>query len=241
MAIAVVSKTTATSVTDGTSYATGSITPTSGALIIVCVQHVAAAASGFEFGNTLTQASIPKFVPIVACTLNDSLGASRTACMSVWAGQATSATAGVLTAVFTNNRTNVLVSVVEITGHDTSTPSFQIAGIGAIRQTGFFTGLASAASAEVLMASRRNSGNGSLCFAGHLVNEVNTPGAGLTELSDIQNAEGSSLETSWAATPVVELGASWATSTAHHGIIGIELAIPANTDFVTDPIADLYT
>lgn len=242
MAIAATLLTQGSSTTDGTTYTTASVTPTADALLLAIILHGSVTAN-FGFGDTCVGNGV-NWMPI-AFTPLDPLTGARTSGISVWAGTSVAPSAGTIVFSFTGTQQRASWAIVQVTGQDTtvhSSPSVYAGVLGCIRQTTTdHTSGDAATSCTAMLGAPRAAGNGVIGIFGHLVNEATTPGTGLTELADQATAEATALEVSWAAAYQNRLSASWSTSTALWGCIGLEIAVAGNSNFVADPVAGLYT
>ena len=234
MAVTATLLTQGNSTTNAASYATASVTPTSGALLLAFISHTALAAP-VSLAGTVNSSDAVLF-PLVVGWPDGYQGATRARALECWAGYAPAATSGAFTFDFlgSNTQTGACWALVECTGTGLAA-STNTAVRNILRGVSWRNGAsASHNSRPVTMPNPRAAGNASIFAFMHTSNEVTTPGAGLTELADQTNADAGGFEVSWVNAAVASGTATWATGAAGAGI-GVEVAVSGNTTFTANP------
>lgn len=219
MAITAAALTSGSSVTDATSYATASITPTANLLILLLVYNrigVAPPSVPTATGNGLTWVKITNIIGVTN-------GTNR--CLTLFRAMGAAPSAGAITIDLGGvTHTACIWSVAEFAGIDTSGTN----GSGAVVQSATQEGAASATSVTVTLAAFGDAGNGAYGGFQHNTNEVTSPGSGFTEIHDVAISENSTgLESEWIATNDTTVDCSWASATNTSSGVAIEIKAAA--------------
>ena len=208
MAITATALTSGESAADDTAYVTASITPTANRLVLVAVASRVSTSppeSPTLSGNGLTWVEVGTITGTGASTRRITLFRSMGAAPS----------AGAITIDFAGNiQIGAAWSVVEFAGIDTSGAN----GAGAIVQTAT-NNVGAATSLTVTLAAFSSADNGAYgaFFAG--ANEVQSAGAGFTELDDVgTTGEPLRCHTEWRVDNDTTVDASSASSTGRGGV-----------------------
>lgn len=193
MAITQASLTSGSSATNGTSYATASVSPTGNRLIVYAVYGQALTAANAASPTGVSGAGLT-FVKWVE-TNNTSNGQS----LSLWYAMDPTPSTGAITATFTNTQADCVWSVYELAGLEVGSN-----GANAVN-TNTATAAASATSATATLAAFASTDNGAVSatiWAAAGAAATCTPDTGWSEIHDLGVAEGGagfSLETQWRA------------------------------------------
>lgn len=227
--IAITSKVAYEDNTDLSAYSTGSWTPIEGRLYLVTVssRHATAAVEPTIAGNSMTWTRIE--------TSERSSNGTR---VTVWHGLAGSgATAGALTATFSEAQGGAFIAIDEVTGADTGGTN----GSNAVRQAVPGNGGSSVAP-SVTLAALLNANSVAYGAMTSNNNASQTPGSGFTALANLfHGALGQSLLTEWRTNVTVvdtAITSAWA-------LIGLELKAgstgpQALTRTATDTVTPTY-
>lgn len=179
MALACTNLTNGSSITDGTSYATASVTPTSNALVLLSVTLRRSA--GTPTTPTVSGCGLT-WVEVVSQA--SSGGANRK--ISIFRAMGSSPSSGAITITCSETQTEASWSVDQFTGTDTSGTN----GSGAIVQSGSSNdGGVAATSCTLTLSAFGSTANMAYGAKTTTANVATTPGSGFTELSDVQTSE----------------------------------------------------
>lgn len=201
------------STTDAASYATASVTPTGGRLILAAVHCYMATGSLQPPQPTVTGNGITYTLQWAQDV--DTAGADR-GTMWVFRGMSGAPTAGGITISFGGTTVGACSWTVDQSSGDVNTTGTN--GSGAIVSS---TGVTSAGATtlSVNYAPAMTSGNGGFAAFAHQVAQVKTPRAGWTELADVATVGVCSLQTQYINGTDTAGSATWATSSRAAGII----------------------
>lgn len=216
MAISAASLTSGTDNATTTSFATASVSPTSGRMVYVGVGTIqtsgaeasAAAPSGLS-GNGLTWTKVHEEVSTVTGVAS-----------SVWRAKADSPSSGAITITFAANKAFAAWSVIEVDGADTSGTN---GANSVVQSAGAQADSGSATSAPVTLSTFADAGNGAVGFFFH-VGIGSTPTAtadtGWTELNEATNFEGAGYgsQSQWRSDNDTTVGPSWSVGGYSRGI-----------------------
>lgn len=228
MAISATSLTSGTDNATTTSFATASVSPTSGRMVYIGIgtiqpsgsEAAAAAPSGLS-GNGLTWTKVHEEVSTVTGVAS-----------SVWRAKADSPSSGAITITFAANKAFAAWSVIEVDGADTSGTN---GANSVVQSAGAQADSGSATSAPVTLSTFADAGNGAVGFFFH-VGIGSTPTAtadtGWTELNEATNFEGVGYgsQSQWRSDNDTTVGPSWSVGGYSRGIAMEIKAAPPTLD-----------
>lgn len=228
MAISATSLTSGTDNATTTSFATASVSPTSGRMVYIGIGTIqqggleadAAAPSGLS-GNGLTWTKVHEEVSTVTGVAS-----------SVWRAKADSPSSGAITITFAANKAFAAWSVIEVDGADTSGAN---GANSVVQSAGAQADSGSATSAPVTLSTFADAGNGAVGFFFH-VGIGSTPTAtadtGWTELNEATNFEavGYGSQSQWRSDNDTTVGPSWSVGGYSRGIALEIKAAPPTLD-----------
>lgn len=231
MAVTQASLTSGTSVTNGTSFGTSSVTPTANRLILITVVN-SALNSGQRQAPTGVSGNGITYALVAERTVQ-----SEFTQLSVWRGMAASPSAGAITISFGNTMEGCLWSVSEFDGVDTSGTN----GSGAIVQSAGNNGTGTSITATLsAFGSSDNAtyGAGGWDIGSSAAVATATAGTGFTEIHDVGVAEsggfGYSLHTEWRNDNDTTVDNTWSASS---DIAQIGVEIKAASSAITSTLA----
>lgn len=190
------------------SYATPSVSPSAGALVVVDVWNTDGTNAITPASVTAAFSTVAGFAVVTGCNIQASAATRR---LSRWVGVTTgSPGSGAVTVDYSGDaQTGCIIDVYEYTGQDGSTPTKQ--------GTSNEGGGGGATSLSISLASALTNAGSQCCAAiGHNTNEDQTAGSGSTELSgsDVGYATPDARMGVYTEVNDQTVSASWATSSA---------------------------
>lgn len=221
MAISIASKTRGSSTTDGTSFATASVTPAANALMLLAIAPVQGSGSTTPTvtGNGLTWVSIDG---------GEYGGSGSGRQVHLFRALGASPSAGAITMDFgATTQIAIAWALSECTGMDTSGTN----GSGAIVQSGKQVPSSSGTGLVVTLSAFASASNAAFGMFSHGTNEGHTPGSGFAELDDVGAATPEiRLQTEWQINDNT-VDSTWATSDTR-GAIAVEIKAAASVSDV---------
>lgn len=208
--------TTSSSITDATSYATASISPTANRLVLLAVAN--AVTSGTPNAPTATGASMTWTQVTTVTTTQTRLTLFRALSSSPGSGAITIDFAG-------QTQTSCQWQISQFSGVITSGTN----GADAIVQSATNNGTGT--SGTTTLAAFGSTFNG--CYGAFRIsaNETVTVGSGFTELNQVGTTEGNRLQTEWKNSNDTSVDASW-TSNVTYRILAVEIKATPPTGFI---------
>ena len=236
MALAFSTLAQGSSTTDATSYALSAVTPAENSLVLCFLSSQSLASSVRPLAASVGAGS-QQFRPVAHAVSDGYVTGGRSTGMEVWAMLSLGVSTTPVVDFGTGNTHKGLVwALIQITGTDLTSARGAIRQVATAQSPSSTSTLSTAPAFRVMLAAPRDSANnGVILGVAHFINEATTPGSGMTELADQTNADVCALEVSYKATWTQDLNASWATATANWCGIGLEIAVPSNTQYVSNP------
>lgn len=225
MTIAATSLTSGTDNATTTSYATASISPTTGRMVYLGVGTI-------QVSGNEAAAAVPSSVTGAGLTwtlVHDEVSTLTGVHESVYRAYASSPSPGAVTIAFAGTKALCAWSIVEVDGANTggtNGSSSVVQADGAQNDTG------SATDAPVTLAAFADAGNGALAFFFHVgvgSTPTATPDTGWTELNESTNFEGVGygIQAAWRADNDTTVATSWSVGGYSRGIALEIAAAPA--------------